>query len=150
MKRFLKFRYGQGGFTLIELLIVIAILGVLAAVVIPNAQGFMTAGTLNAANTEVANVKTASVGYMAENEGNWPLTSGALGDYLEGTLKAVYTFGEETDTAGTYVQNGDSGTFGGVTRNANGGMIISATPTDGWTNISWDTTIANQRWIRTP
>jgi type IV pilus assembly protein PilA len=74
MKRFLKgIRRGQKGFTLIELLIVVAILGVIAAVVVPNVAGFMTSGTLNAANTEAQTVKTAALSYYVEqNPPAWP------------------------------------------------------------------------------
>lgn len=93
MKRFMKrLHRGEKGFTLIELLIVIAILGIIAAIVVPNVGSFMTSGTLNAARTEAENVKTAAVGYLAE-EGVWPTDSDDLGIYLEGTIKADYTFG---------------------------------------------------------
>jgi type IV pilus assembly protein PilA len=95
MKRFMKRMHrGEKGFTLIELLIVIAILGIIAAIVVPNVAGFMTSGRLNAANTEAQNVKTAAVGYLAE-EGEWPTSSSQLGDFLEGgtdNLKATYAF----------------------------------------------------------
>jgi len=82
---------GEKGFTLIELLIVVAILGIIAAVVIPNISRFMITGELSAANSEAENVKTAALGYFGEY-GYWPDDSQALvtTGYITGTLKAVY------------------------------------------------------------
>jgi len=123
MRRFIKrLHRGEKGFTLIELLIVIAILGIIAAIVIPNAAGFMTSGRLNAGNTEVANVKTAAVGYMAENE-VWPDSSDQLGPYLEGTLKAKYVFGADFEIDSTDPAN-----------------------YDGDTAIEWN--VGKQQWVR--
>ena len=59
---------GERGFTLIELLIVVAILGVLAAVVIPNVQRFIGAGEEEAAETELSTVQTAVVAMMVDNK----------------------------------------------------------------------------------
>lgn len=59
---------GEKGFTLIELLIVVAILGVLAAVVIPNVGRFIGAGKEEAADTEFANIQTAVIAMMTDNE----------------------------------------------------------------------------------
>jgi type IV pilus assembly protein PilA len=53
----------QNGFTLIELLIVTAILGMLAAVVVPNVTHFIGMSSEKAANTELRDVETASVAY---------------------------------------------------------------------------------------
>ncbi len=58
---------GEKGFTLIELLIVVAILGVLAAVVIPNVGRFIGRGEEEAAATELSNIQTAVVAMMVDN-----------------------------------------------------------------------------------
>ena len=120
-------RHGEKGFTLIELLIVIAILGVIAAVVVLNIGGFMGAGELEAANVEAHQVQTAVMGYMAAEHlvtyaGTVGPTGGAVCDpYLQGgeaKLKADYT----VDTA------------------AAGGCIITGATAaaDGWSAaIAW-------------
>jgi len=58
---------GERGFTLIELLIVVAILGVLAAVVIPNVGRFIGRGEAEAGETEFSNIQTAVVSMMVDN-----------------------------------------------------------------------------------
>ncbi len=58
---------GEKGFTLIELLIVVAILGVLAAVVIPNVGRFIGRGETEAAKTELSNMQAAVTAMMTDN-----------------------------------------------------------------------------------
>ena len=58
---------GEKGFTLIELLIVVAILGVLAAVVIPNVGRFIGRGEQEAKDTELSNMQTAVISMMTDN-----------------------------------------------------------------------------------
>ena len=86
---------GEKEFTLIELLVVAAILGIIAAVIIPNIGTFMTTGKVSTANSEAENVKTASPDYYADVQ-EWPddTTSNSgnytFANYYTGTLKARY------------------------------------------------------------
>jgi prepilin-type N-terminal cleavage/methylation domain-containing protein len=59
---------GERGFTLIELLIVVAILGVLAAVVIPNVGRFIGRGETEAGKTELSNIQSAVIAMMTDNQ----------------------------------------------------------------------------------
>ena len=59
---------GEKGFTLIELLIVVAILGVLAAVVIPNVGRFLGKGETEAQETEFATLQAALHAMMIDND----------------------------------------------------------------------------------
>ena len=99
------FRYGQKGFTLIELLIFIAVLGILAAVAIPNIAGFIKTGKIAAANSEAAAMITANQAWAAEHNGVYATASASLtGLYMTGTVNGSYVFDSSSGaiTSGTY------------------------------------------------
>jgi len=61
-------RYAQSGFTLIEMMIVVAIIGILAAIAIPQYQQYVTRSRWSGMWTQIAPVQTA-IGECAQNNG---------------------------------------------------------------------------------
>jgi prepilin-type N-terminal cleavage/methylation domain-containing protein len=109
-------RRGEKGFTLIELLIVVAILGVLAAVIIPNVGRFLGRGEEEARRTEYHNVSSAVIAMMTDNGLSTipnPITSSAnatndMTAFPDSTSEWTGTpGGKTTDPNGNSYQAGD-------------------------------------------
>jgi len=63
-----NFRKSEKGFTLIELLIVVAIIGILAAIAIPQFAAYRQKAYNSAAQSDIRNLKTGMESYYADNQ----------------------------------------------------------------------------------
>ncbi len=82
---------GQKGFTLIELMIVVAIIGILAAIAIPNFMQYQAKSKQSEAKTNLGGIYTSEVAYFGENNA-FSNSFPAIGFQVASTGTQRYTF----------------------------------------------------------
>ena len=122
----------QEGFTLIELMIVVAIIGILAAIAIPNFLAYQARSRQSEARTNLGAVFVSEVAYFGEN--NMYSSFNTIGYTLAGATNR-YTYrspaaagnGASTNNQGTdlFATNAGSAVAGG-TIEAEAGVVTSA------------------------
>jgi type IV pilus assembly protein PilA len=128
-------RHRESGFTLIELMIVVAIIGILAAIAIPQYTAYTARSQASEAMSLGGPLKTAMSEYY-QNNGDWPADNAAANVKAAGKYTGKYV------ESATVSKSGSNGviTFKmastGVAKKLQG-KEISLTATDEEGSISW-------------
>jgi type IV pilus assembly protein PilA len=120
----------QQGFTLIELMIVVAIIGILAAIAIPAYQDYTKRSNVSEGLNLAGGAKTAVVEFYTANGNTWPTTNSSAG------------LASATNISGNAVQSvtvlSTSGTIEiAFNSKVASGALLDLTPTDNSGSISW-------------
>ena len=109
----------EGGFTLIELMIVIAIIGILAAIAIPNFVSYRRRAYNASANSGIRDLYTAAQAYFTDNHS---ASTTNVADYI------AYGFRQATDVVVTIQGAGSQGSFSAETYHRAGDKTYTVAP----------------------
>ena len=130
-------RLGASGFTLIELMIVVAIIGILAAIAIPKFASLMRKSAEGASKGNLGAVRSALSIYYGDMEGQYPQVMSALtvnGKYLSvfPVAKAPnYHPDSSVESDATGSNDGGGWNYDNTSTDANlGTVLVNCTHTD--------------------
>jgi len=127
---------GQKGFTLVELMIVVAIIGILAAIAIPQYQSFTKKSKASEAKVILDAIVTSEIAYFAEQD-EYTTSLSNLGSPELGAHYYSYAVSGVNATAFTATATPNAtGTTAGLTSNwvisMSGGVKSTTYPAQGW------------------
>ena len=121
----------QQGFTLIELMIVVAIIGILAAIAIPAYQDYTIRSQIAEGLQLVGSAKISASEYF-QDKGSFATTNTMAGLAAPATIKGNYVTSVELGAGGAIQV-----TFGNDANAKISGAVLTFTPTENDGSISW-------------